>query len=247
MKLLNWNSQADKLRVGTAKFEKVRQFVLGYDADVICLTEAFPALMPEGGETVTSNLSGWRAEERGARKVVLWSRFGWTDVDKEGAENLPEGRFVHATTTVEGTALSIVGMCIPYHGYRTDEKHWGLEKKNTWEGACEYLDVLRKDILGREDLQRKSILLGDFNLQIPPRGYPGKSSKVNQKREATFSGWTIPTAGNFDNPALDKPFIDHIALSPDTRSGPPQFFSRFDTDGTQLSDHNGVFIEIEPH
>ena len=245
MKILNWNTQADRLSGGTAKFERLCQLVISHDADVICLTEAFPESMLDGGETVTSNLSEWKPEARGARKVVLWSRFGWTDVDKRGPKKLPEGRFVRATTTLEGTDLSFLGMCIPYDRYRTKEKRWGIKKKNCWEGACEYLDVLREDILTRATFQRKSILLGDFNLQIPPKGYPDKNSIVNQKREATFSGWTIPTAGVCGDPALDKPFIDHIALSPDIRSRPPQFFSRFDADGTQLSDHNGVCIEIE--
>ncbi len=247
MKILNWNTQADKHKsVGTTKpkFERIRQLVIGHDADVICLTEALPESMPDGGETVTSNLSGWRHEPRGARKVVLWSRSGWTDVDRGEAYRLPEGRFVSATTTLGGTNLSFVGMCIPWHGYRTHE-NWGDEKKKNWEGACEYLDILRERVLSRSDLQQKTILLGDFNLQIPPKGYPGKNSIVNQKREATFSGWTIPTAGVSGDPALDKPFIDHVALSPDIRSRPPQFFRRFDTDEAPLSDHNGVCIEIE--
>ena len=245
MKILNWNTQADRLSVRRAKFKRLRQLVISHDADVICLTEAFPELMPDGGETVTSNLSEWKHEARGARKVVLWSRFGWTDVDRRGSENLPEGRFVRATTTVEGTDLSFVGMCIPYDRYRTNEKRWGSKKKNRWEGACEYLDILREEVLEQAKFQQKAILLGDFNLQIPPKGYPGKNSMVNQKRKATFSGWTMPTAGVSGVSALDKPFIDHIALSPDIRSRAPQFFSRFDVDGTQLSDHNGVCIDIE--
>jgi len=245
MKILNWNTQADRLSVGTAKFERVRRLVIGYGADVICLTEAFPELMPEGGEAVTSSLSEWKDEARGARKVVLWSRFGWRDVDKRGAESLPVGRFINAITTFKGADLNFVAMCIPYDRYRTNEKRWGTEKKSRWEGACEYLDILREDILLRPSFQHKTILLGDFNLQIPPRGYPSKDSIVNHKREATFSGWTIATTGVYADPALDKAFIDHIALSRDIRSRPPKFFSRFDTDGTPLSDHNGVCIEIE--
>ena len=95
MKVLNWNTQADRLSVRTPRFERSRQLVARHDADVICLTEAFPESMPEGGETVTSGLSEWkRHEDRGARKVVLWSRFGWTDVDRTGSESLPKGRFV---------------------------------------------------------------------------------------------------------------------------------------------------------
>ena len=75
--------------------------------------------------------------------------------------------------------------------------------------------------------------------------YPGKNTVVNQKREATFSGWTVPTAGVWDDPVLDITFKNHVALSPDIRAQPPQFFSRFDSDGTELSDHNGVCLEIE--
>ena len=112
-------------------------------------------------------------------------------------------------------------------------------------GACEYLDALRDNILVETGFCKRTILLGDFNLEIPPRGYPGKKSVVNQKREATFSGRTMPTAGVWDDPALDKTFKDHIALSPDIRAQPPQFFGRFDIDGSELSDHNGVCIDIE--
>ena len=246
MKVLNWNTQADRLSVRTPRFEKSRQLVARHDADVVCLTEAFPESMPEGGETVTSDLSEWkRHEDRGARKVVLWSRFGWTDVDRTGSGNLPEGRFVRATTTFDGTDLTVVGMCIPYRDYRTRERWWGTKTKGRWEGACEYLDALCDDILAQRGFRKRTILLGDFNLEIPPRGYPPRKSVVNRKREAAFSGWTVPTAGVWDNPALDRTFKDHVALSPDVRAGPPQFFSRFDSDGSELSDHNGVCIEIE--
>ncbi len=246
MKVLNWNAQADKLHIGTVRVERSRQLVARHDADVICLTEALPELMPDGGETVTSDLSEWPGghEERGARKVALWSRSGWTDVDRMGSESLPEGRFVCATTTFAGTAITVVGMCIPYHGYRTKESRWGTRTHQRWEGACEYLDALHRDVLTQPQFRQRTILLGDFNLEIPPRGYPGRRSGVNRKREAAFSGWALPTAGEWDDPALDKRFKDHVGLSPDLRAGPPRFFSRFDGE-FELSDHNGVCIEIE--
>ena len=170
MKVLNWNTQADRLSVRTPRFERSRQLVTRHDADVICLTEAFPESMPEGGDTVTSDLSGWKKHEnRGARKVVLWSRFGWTDVDRRGSQRLPDGRFVRATTTFEGTGLTVVGMCIPYRDYRTRERWWGSGTKRPWEGACEYLNALRDDILAQPRFRKRTILLGDFNLEIPPR------------------------------------------------------------------------------
>ena len=71
MRILNWNTQADKLRAGTPKFERLHQLVASHDADVICLTEALPELMPEGEGTVKSHLSDWKPEARGARKVLI--------------------------------------------------------------------------------------------------------------------------------------------------------------------------------
>ena len=178
MKVLNWNTQADRLSVRAPRFERSRQLVARHDADVICLTEAFPESMPEGGETVTSGLSEWkRHEDRGARKVVLWSRFGWTGVDRTGSESLPEGRFVRATTTFTGRDLTVVGMCIPYRDYRTTERWWGIRTKGRWEGACEYLDALRDDILAQPGFRERTILLGDFNLEIPPRKYPPREKR----------------------------------------------------------------------
>ena len=114
-----------------------------------------------------------------------------------------------------------------------------------WQGACQYLDALRDEILPRAGFREGAIMLGDFNLQIPPKTYPRPNTLVDQKREATFGGWSIPTAGESDDSALDKRFIDHIALTPEIRVQSMRFVSRFAADGTRLSDHNGVFTEID--
>ena len=152
MRILNWNTQADRLRAGTAKFERLRHLVTSHEADVICLTEALPESMPEGGETVASHLSGWKHEARGARKVVLWSRFGWTAVDTRGDGKLPEGRFVRATTNLDGTDLTFVGMCIPYSGYRTNEKWWGAEIKELLAGRLRISGCPARRNLGARNL-----------------------------------------------------------------------------------------------
>ena len=244
MRILNWNTQADRLRVRTPKFAKARELIAGYGADVICLTEALPESMPDGGHSITSELSDWKHEGRGARKVVLWSRFGWKNIDTIGSDALPEGRFICASTECDGAIVNFIGMCIPYHGYRNHQR-WHERRKRYWQGACEYLDSLRVDILPQSRFQKQTILLGDFNLQIPPHRYPGKNTDVNRKREATFDGWSIPTAGEWNDPALDRRFIDHVAHTPDLKARSMHFFSRIAADGSELSDHNGVCIEIE--
>ena len=97
--------------------------------------------MPTCGHTIKSEQSGSNtaAESGGGRKVVLWSRFGWRNVDTLGSPHLPEGRYIRAETEVAGQTWTIIDMCIPYHAYRTGDK-WGDKRMKAWEGACRYLD-----------------------------------------------------------------------------------------------------------
>ena len=244
MRILNWNTQWLSPRSRGGRFQAARELIAGHQADVICLTEARAELMPSGGQTVASELSGaGTIENRGGRKVVLWSRYGWRKVDALGSPRLPEGRFVRAETEIAGQAWTIVGMCIPYHAYRVGEK-WGEQRLATWEGACRYLDALREDLLPKFKHRERVVLLGDFNLQIPPKNYPYPNSEVDRKRQATFARYNIPTSDAGHDPALDKRFIDHIALSHDINVNETKFFSRFHSDGTELSDHNGVCIDV---
>ncbi len=247
IRILNWNAQGDRHRVGSDKLRKISERVASYDADVICLTEAYPEAMPDGKRTISSELSGWGwPEERGARKVVLWSRFGWSNVDALGSPNMPPGRFIKANTVVGYEQWTIIGMCIPYAHYRNHAK-WGEQRMTFWQGACEYLDALNEEFLPRLIREEflpyskkpiRTILLGDFNMQIPAFNYPYEGSLVNQKRKATFEGWLIPTAG------IRRHFIDHIAMSSELRVNSLQYISQYDSDDRELSDHNGVFLDV---
>ncbi|MCY4071095.1 MAG: hypothetical protein OXG60_07340 [Chloroflexi bacterium] len=245
MRILNWNTQIATPRGVNWRFETIKVVIALREADIICLTEAYPETMPSGGYIVTSGLSGWERHERlGARRVVLWSRNPWTDVDDFGSARLPEGRFVRAVTQVYGKAVTVVGMCIPFHNYRYHDS-WGEKKLAIWQGAIEYLDALREDILPQARYQERTMLIGDYRLQIPPRTYPYPSMVVNKKREETFTGWSIPTAVDYRAVGLDKPMVDHIALTSDFRVRYMDFISRFSTDILSLSDHNGVCIGVD--
>ena len=108
-----------------------------------------------------------------------------------------------------------------------------------WQGACQYLDGLRKDVWPAVAKRPWTALVGDFNLRIPPfGGYPPVKSEVNAKRKETFVGWLIPTSG------IQRRFIDHIAMSTDLRVEKMRFISKNAEDDTPLSDHNGVVIDV---
>lgn len=247
MRILNWNTQWASPSGRSGRFDNAKALIETHDPDIICLTEARPETMPDSGQTIASEISGaGNMENRGGRKVVLWSRYRWTNVDTVGSPNLPQGRFIKATTRADNEEWTIIGMCIPYAHYRNHKK-WGGERKALWQGACEYLDALSGDVLPRLILDvflpyskepYRAIMLGDFNLQIPAYNYPYPNSAVNHKRKEAFDNWLIPTAG------ISRHFIDHVAMSSDLRVETLQFISRFAADGSELSDHNGVVIDL---
>lgn len=240
MRILNWNTEANKKFTGAGKPQKVCNMVSAYDADIVCLTEAYSYYLPQGGHTIMCQPeNGIWGEEGGPRKVYLWCRDEWTDVDDIGSPEIPHGRFVSAKTWVARTEWTIIGMCIPWRDYG---KRKGFLQ---WQGACDYLDALRLNVLPRSTDSRHTILVGDFNLQIPPFTYPyvkrsKQGQRVNQKRKDTFSGWLIPTAG------IRRGFIDHVAMSQDLRVESMQFVKRLNQNGKDLIDHDGVFLKIAP-
>ncbi|MCY3864661.1 MAG: hypothetical protein OXG68_04405 [Chloroflexi bacterium] len=246
MRILNWNTEFVGPRARSDKFKQICALIANCAADVVCLTEAYPEAIPAGWHVVRSEVSGRvKPESGGARKVVLGSRFGWTDIDTLGSDRLPEGRFVSAKTRDEsGQEWTFIGICIPYFGYRMNRRFWGDNALRPWQGAETFLDAFRSDVLPLVSRAQQTILLGDYNLHIPPGKTSRQTNSVTQKCEQTFNGWQIPTAGEISDPALDKRFIDHVALSQDIELISLRFISRFSDDGAALSDHNGVCIDV---
>ena len=252
IRILNWNTNWASPRRRRKQFAIIKQVIADHDPDIVCLTEAHPDAMPEGGETISSGISGegyLDPESQGSRKVVLWSRFGWSKVDAIGSKKLPPGRFAKAAIGPEFNFLTIIGVCVPYAHYRNHAK-WGAQRKTFFQGACEYLDALREDYLPRlvrkefapyYDKPVQTVMLGDFNLQIPPFNYPYPNSDVNQKRKQLLDGWLIPTAG------ISRHFVNHIAMSSGLRIDALRYITRrqpgYDGD---LTDHNGVVMDLQP-
>ena len=82
-----------------------------------------------------------------------------------GRVDLPPGRFVSGVTQTPLGMLTVVGICIPWFGCRT-EAHRGVERKARWEDHEDYLDGLT-GILGQLPAERL-IVMGDFNQVIGP-------------------------------------------------------------------------------
>ena len=206
-----------------------------HEPDVICLTETHHDLLSQRGYSICSQPDyGYRITDR--RKVLLWSRQTWAEVDGAGIDELPPGRLVSGVTHTSLGDVTVVGVCIPWSGSRTEA--WrGDARKIRWEDHERFLDGLPQ-VLERLPRERL-IVIGDFNQIIGPASRaPAKLRRVLQ--EAFPPGMRIVTSDiAFDG----RSSIDHIALSADMAVESVSSISNL-REGKNLSDHFGVAAHV---
>lgn len=110
LRFATWN--VEWATAGTRRGERVAA-VLDGAADVMVVTECTLGVLPTGHVVDAGSDWGYRVDDPTRRKVALWSRWPWTDVDPVGHPDLPPGRFVAATTSTPIGDLRGVGVCIP--------------------------------------------------------------------------------------------------------------------------------------
>ncbi len=169
---------------------------------------------------------------------MLWSREPWSEVDDSGLDSLPPGRFVSGITQTSVGEVTIVGICIPWFGSRTEARR-GVERRRPWQDHKQYLAGLAA-LLERQDAQRL-IVMGDFN-QVIGQGSRAPAELRVALQDAFSPGMRIATA---DIAFQGRKSIDHIALSADWTVGSLGVISNIH-EGKELSDHFGVFADVCP-
>lgn len=196
--------------------------------DVICLTEGTLGLFPEDGYVIDSDPDyGYRMID-GRRKVLLWSRHPWREVDRVGDPAMPGGRFVSGVTETPVGDVRVVWVCIPWEGAHADT---GRKNRAKWEDHLRYLEGLERYLAGlrvREDRRAEIagecllcgggsarpgptggstardipvVVAGDFNQTIPRTRARADAYEALTR---AFEGWDVVTAGLGG--------IDHVAL-----------------------------------
>lgn len=110
-RVITWNVEWATPR--SARGSRILEIIEARRPDLACLTESQLDLVPTGGHVISSTADYGYPGPSERRKVVLWSRHAWTDVDVEGDPTLPSGRFVRATTETPIGPIEVVGVCIP--------------------------------------------------------------------------------------------------------------------------------------
>ena len=265
-----WNVEWAK--PGLKKAGPIKQIFTASKCDVLCVTEGDAGVLPDCGHVIDAG-TDWGypipKSSPGRRKVLLWSRRPWTPVFDRLQTELPGGRLVAGVTETPIGALTVVGACIPWSGAHVDG---GRRDRERWQDHLAWLTGFERLCYARS--RWRTIVLGDFNQRIPKGAVAPKRVHralcrtfrcLRCSTEGQFVGVPAPLvaaggAALWKAGLLDPPdgktgaLIDHIAHSEDLILHQPKpkpkgvrcvgiFPDRLD--GTKLSDHKGVWVDLK--
>lgn len=225
-----WNVEWRKARSRHADILRDRSFEK--KPDIICLTEAYTNFLPDFGHTVEADPDYGYPKTDGRRKVVLWSKEPWQDVDQIGDSELPTGRFVSATTSTPIGQLDVIAICIPWHSAHVTT---GRKDRLRWDDHLSYLSGLERLL---EQRTSRTVVIGDYNQTIPKTRAPQRI--YDALENAILSSLSVPTVGKIA--PLDILAIDHLAHTNDLYAKSVTGLSNLDSQGREISDHFGLHI-----
>lgn len=232
MRIVNWNIERHGPATWQAKSLLAEIAELG--PDVLCLTEAWEASAATlGGHAISARGATWSAEHDSERKVLLWSKHPWQDVQTINQLETA-GSAITGLTLLGETQVRVAGLCIPYHfaspfGQEPRAKPWSQHER--------FLEDLSPLLIQWRN-EGPVIVLGDFN-QFMPRVWGPKRS--HEMMEAAFAGYSIVTSGEIEG--LGARAIDHVAFAGNLKATSVFGRSAASEDGRKRSDHFGVFVD----
>lgn len=207
-----------------------------HDPDIVCLPEAHHySLPPSYHEIVSEPDYGYAPVLHDRSKVVLGSRWPWTEVDRLGSPLLPGGRFVAGTTTTPVGPIRVVGVCIPWRAAHVSS---GRRDRTPWEDHELYLRAL-PDVLEQQRRHGRLLLIGDLNQRRPAQLVP---EGLAQLLERALAGLDVWTAGAVSG--LQDQLLCHVAGTAIPGASFTSIGLSRHIGGLEVSDHDGVVVRI---
>lgn len=231
LRIATWNVMW--ARPATRRGNLVRTAMESLNADILCVTEGSAGLLPTSGHVIEADGDFGYKRARDERKLLLWSRTPWSDVDRVGDAQLPSGRFVAGTTATPLGVIRIVGSCIPWW---TAHVSTGQKNRRPWEDHLAYLRAMPAIFDSLPPLP--AVWLGDFNQPVPAMRAPAEAKAA---MDALCERWVVTTRGATGSEG--QGLIDHIAHSEELLSVKLSILPR-SADNLKLSDHDGVLAVI---
>ena len=234
LSIVNWNVQFATAR--SWRTPEILSRIDRHDPEILCLTETHDELLARDGYAICSRADYGYGVQKYRRKVLLWSRAPWKQVDDLGSGSLPPGRFVSGVTQTSVGEVAVIGICIPWFGSRTEARR-RAERRGRREDHEEYLAGVT-EVLEQADAGRL-IVLGDFNQAIG-QGSGAPRALQLALHKAFSPKLRIVTA---DLVFQGRKSIDHIAMSADWAVDSVDAISNIHGE-RKLSDHFGVAADV---
>lgn len=207
----------------------VRQRLTDTAADVLVVTEGRRGLLPDGGHIVDAGADWGYGQQQDRRKVLLWSRWPLTDIDRFTTGG-GAGRVVTALTAAPAGPIRILAVCIPWTQAHVSS---GRRDATPWSEHLNCLDQL-DTLAAHFDRNIPTVIAGDFNQRIPRVRQP---IRVATRLAEVMDRWTVHTAGDVEH----GPLIDHIAS--DLTCTELRTWPGYPAE-LRLSDHSGVVCQL---
>ena len=234
VRVVNWNVQWAGPR--SVRTPEILRCIDALAPEIVCLTETHDQLLSRDGYSISAQADYGYGDKGACRKVMLWSRQPWRDVDDLGHQSLTPGRFISGITQTSIGEVMVMGICIPWFGSRTEARR-GVERRERWQDHEQYLGALT-DFLAEQPV-RPTIIMGDFN-QVIGAGARAPVHLREALKDAFSTNMTIVTV---DVSFEGRRNIDHIALSADLTCETVEPISNIHN-ATKLSDHYGIVATV---
>ena len=227
LSIATWN--VEWTTPNSSKGKRIAFILQELEADVIVLTEGCSELLPMGNVVDAGDDWGYETKDARRRKVLLWSRFNILKTTTREDLAMPSGRFISATVDTPSGQVDVAAVCIPWKDAHVRS---GRRNRQPWEDHSLFLNGFNTFI---HEHTGSLIVAGDFNQRIPRVTQP---RAIYDQLENCLTPLTVCTSV-----PMDKPLIDHIAISQNLKSGELSIIPDHDEFGN-LSDHRGAMVQL---
>lgn len=229
-RIVCWN--VNWAKPGSARGDELKRRITRQKPEIICISEGYCEYLGPAGHAIYSAADYGYAIVEGRRKVFLWSKMPWREIDEIGHPSMPTGRFVAGVTQTSIGDVRVVGLCIPWQMAHVST---GQKNRAPWEVHLTYLRGLKLYLASLKD-NMPIILSGDFNQRLPRGRQPWQAYKLLAEMLADqFDIWTVGEVKG-----LDRQPVCHIGGSKELASRHVSGRTRMDQTGRQLTDHDGL-------
>jgi endonuclease/exonuclease/phosphatase family metal-dependent hydrolase len=227
IRIATWNAEWASPDSGVGN--RIKEIIHNTESDVFVVTEGCRELLPDGYVAEAGTNWGYEYADKRRRKTLLWSRYPLLNIDLAENSNMPPGRFVSATVKHPESDFLVFAICVPW---KDAHVRTGRKDRAPWEEHVAFLEGMKQLI---RQVTIPLVITGDYNQRIPRVTQP---QAVADKLTLCLKDLQVCTAL-----PLDKPLIDHIAVSNHFSALNSGIIPDHDEFG-RLSDHRGVIVEF---